>query len=245
MLILVILVLLCLLLMNCDMFGASSVEPFFGMSFEDQNRYYRCCQDFGCHSWKCQRLLVNRRSDLRRVGMIYSTNLDPQKIHTLYRTYNYNTRRNEYYYKLKNQFNDWVYRKIPTKNYIYNGDILFIDGARWVVNFYRNNQSGFRQIIYPYYGHGYPRIFNFGERNRYDLIKQYGILRRKDLPYDEEKFVILYERNLNPRREYNEYFIKDRGTFTKLPRIQKIYHGDEIEIPTRNGVFVFEELESL
>ncbi len=212
------------------------------MSYEDQHRYYKCCQNYGCHSFICQSLLTRRRSPLNRVGVIYSTDDDKSRIHPLYRRYNYNTRRNEYFYKVKNKYNDFVFQKVPTKNYIYNGDILFVEGRRYVVNFYRNKQSGFRQIIYPYYGHGYPRLSYYGDKNRLDLMRRHGVLRPKDSP--DGDFIVLFQRTINHRRDINQYYIRDRGQFVKLDEdIKRVYDGDELTLPTRKGTWTFEELE--
>ena len=112
-------------------------ENFYGMSYIQEHEYRKCCAIYGCNARPCRIFLRNNKSKMILSGFIYTSN--GKNKYRLYKRFNYNNRRYEYLYNIRNKFGDSIFRKIPRVDYLMNNQKINIRGKQYIISLYSNS----------------------------------------------------------------------------------------------------------
>lgn len=180
----------------------------------------------------------------RLVGYLASEDTTNNDIYKLYEIYDHRTGRPGYAYKATKEptNRDPVLINIDQKSYsgdyLYNGDIVNITYEKkpYVVTLYSIKSTGI--------GTRYPSQDYRSGMQEYALLEPInpGII------VDEnDKYYILYKQEIDPRRQLNNYYIKDkRGIIIEIDTNNKtLYEGDTVLIPGKEkyGEYSVKELD--
>ena len=180
----------------------------------------------------------------RVVGYLYSQDTNDNDIYELYEVYDHRRGRPGYAYKTsKEPYNrDALLVNIDHKSYsgdyLYDGDVVNItyENKPYVVKLYTIKSTAL--------GTRYQNMDYQSGMREYALLEPVNPMAVVD---DADKFYILYEQELDPSRQLNNYYIKDkRGIIVEIDTKQnKLYDGDTILIPgkERYGEYSLKELD--
>ena len=134
--------------------NTENFKNLYGMDYRDQHRYFQCCNEYGCSSSMCKNILLKNKSNLIYIG--YLTHDDTYI--KLYKRLDQNTGKYKYFAGFKNtdtdtDKKDLHFKEIENKNYIYDGDIINIDGINYKViihdtNFYHEHNKWTKPNLY-------------------------------------------------------------------------------------------------
>lgn len=255
-------IVLIIFLLSIDIFFkvVKKIEFFRGLSYDQEHEYLKCIQMYGKQHPICQRFLGAFSTDMERVGYIYNKANNTTLI--LYRRYDQNSRRYDYFYKeqsnrqrnfeeieTKYELTDGEEISIPRYTYTFTV-VLDTEGDGYGTQLYPNRSRD--PVDYPTMEYKYQQPTSSVDLNRLPgtgmqtssyndpFIKpeKIGVLRLKT---NRNTFYNLYEKELNSRRDQYYYFILDINIPIKIETREKIYDGDEISIPTKTGIYVFDQ----
>lgn len=197
---------------------------------------------------------------MERGGYIYNKANNNTLI--LFRRYNQNNRKYDYFYKEQSDRQRNV-EQINTKYDLVDGDEITIPNYPYAFTIVLDTEDdGYGTQLYPSEHRKrdpveYPTMEYKYQQPTIDLNvlpgtgiqtssyndpnirpEKIGVLRLKT---DRNTFYNLYEKEINSRRDQYYYFILDRNIPIKIESREKIYNGDEISIPTKNGIYVFDQ----
>lgn len=199
-------------------------------------------QDDGLYNLSTRRYTYANQD--RLIGYLSSEDLTNNDIYHLYEVYDYRRGRPGYAYKdSKSPSNrDSVLINIDPKSYdgdyLYDGDTINITYANtpFKVHLYTIKRTGLT-TRYP------TQDYRSG-------MYEYALLQPVNAPADieeEDRYYILYEQEIDPRRDQNNYYIKDkRGVIIEVDtNTRKLYDGDTLLIPgkERYGEYRVTELD--
>jgi ribosome-associated protein YbcJ (S4-like RNA binding protein) len=165
----------------------------------------------------------------RVIGYLSSQDLSDNTVYTLYEVYDHRRGRPGYaYMESKDYFRDSVLVNIDPKkysgDYLYDGDVINITPANvpYVVKLYTIKQTGLST-------RGYTRDYR-SEMQEYALLEP--VVPNPTMT-DDDKYFVLYEQEIDPHRQLNNYYIKDkRGIIIEITtKSTKLYDKDTIMIP--------------
>ena len=242
--ILVIIIIFFYLKQNTEKF-----KNLYGMDYRDQHKYYKCCNDYGCSSSMCKSILLKNKSNLIYIGYLINNTV----YHKLYKRLQQNTGRYKYFVRFRNEQDDFYYKEIEKKDYLYDGDSIVIDGITYKVtihnnSFYHEHNKWEKSNLYiqpkiPMVRRGsrihdyrYPQVGSYFDTNHwyttgdyeyhpieYNNYEKIGIIKR-----DNNDFYVLYKQGKS-RNRWNYYIKKNDDLFLKLDNVEKeIYENDEI-----------------
>lgn len=180
----------------------------------------------------------------RLIGYLYSQDEDDNEVYELYEVYDYRRGRPGYAYKntKDSYFRDSILVKIDPKkyngDYLDDGEVVNITYANkpFVVKLYKIKRTGLGT--------------RYRSRDYRSGMHEYALLEPVNPPTDiaeEDKYYVMYEQEIDPRREQYNYYIKDkRGIIIELTkRPTKYYDGDTITIPGKEqyGEYRVQELD--
>lgn len=180
----------------------------------------------------------------RLIGYLQSEDTDNNDIYELYEVYDYRRGRPGYAYRdTKSPSNrDSILVNIDFKqysgDYLNDGDVVNITYRKvpFVVKLYKIKQTGLETRYHE-------RDYRSG-MHEYALLEPVNPLVDVD---EEDRYFIMYEQEIDPRRSLNNYYIKDRrGIIVELSdRSTKFYDGDTILIPGKEkyGEYAVKELD--
>jgi len=234
-------------------------ESFYGLKWNQQYDYLKCCEKYGCNSFNCQYFLHQSEAPLVLVGSLYA--IEPnQKMYSLYSRFNTGRGRYEYFYSEKGiadintasdkvakdkKLEDPTFLQLDTDQLSDGEKISMPDGTEVTVSLFSmdvamsNNYQYFNNLqTFPRY-----TAFNPDYSNRLIMpgVNKLGIL----VPTDDSvpnipKKLVLYEQQIVPRRNSYKYFtyindvlveIKDTNQHAWDFPGNKVHDGDEVPIP--------------
>jgi hypothetical protein len=179
----------------------------------------------------------------RLVGYLYSEAEDNNEVYKLYEVYDHRRGRPGYAYKATKYPNnrDSILVNIDPKtysgDYLYDGDTVDITYEKipFTVKMYQIKQTGL--------GTRYTNKDYRSGMHEYALLEPVDPGANVD---EEDRYFILYEQEIDPSRQLNNYYIKDkRGIIIEVSNKEKIYDGDTLLIPGKEkyGEYSVKEMD--
>lgn len=236
-------------------------ESFYGLKWNQQYDYIKCCEKYGCNSFNCQYFLHQSEAPLTLIGSLYS--IDPnKKRYSLYNRFNIASGKYEYFYKessinnldtasdksTKDQkINEPAFLQLSIpNNELFDGDkITLPTGDDVTVNLFSMDATMANNYQYFNNLQTFPRYlaFNPDYSNRIIMpsVNKVGILVPTNPSVENipEK-LLLYEQEIVPRRNSYKYFTYIGDVLVELKETNqhawdypgnKVHDGDEIPIP--------------
>lgn len=241
-----------------------SRETFYGMNYIQKHTYLKCCNSLGCGHPRCQNFLHYNKSPLHLIGIIYEKGTSNGNIHKLYRRINKNSYREEYFIKIYNTNDDFIYKKIKV-NYLYNGDEITLNNRIYIVSLYENNglplhtfnfnNKNYNNIYNNLYNYVVPNFNRFYTNNMYSGQTNRKYYNSDSIPYnylkhgyiydkDSDNYMLIYKNNTGRNRW--KYYVKKSDVLIPLDNYENrdIYENDKIKIPFNNKDYDFKEFDN-
>jgi len=179
--------------------------------------------------------IFNHVNQDRLIGYLYSQDTQDNEVYKLYEVYDYKRGRPGYAYKnSKDSYQmDEILVNIDPKKYsgdqLYDGDVVNITHEKkpFVVKLYKIKNTGLQT--------------RYTSKDYRSDMYEYALLEpvnTGNVIDENDKYFILYEQTIDPRRELYNYYIKDkRGILLDITdKPKKIYDGDTLLIPGKEKI---------
>lgn len=246
----IIIVIVCILLfLLIQIRLREKFSDYYGMNYINTYNYFKCCNDYGCNSNRCQRILNATSSPLELYGYIEA---EDDTFHNIYRRLDQNTRNYEYFIKNTNDQKDYYYDKLdPIYKFVYDGDTITYNEKDYVVHTYSQTYYGdsdswinkwttdtkYLGSNPNYFPNSYSSYYNDFIDNGLNVInsqnyRKIGVIKKSD-----GSFQIVYRKSIG-RNQY-EYYTNIEDILIKLdtPTNRELYDGDIITLNSENYTF--------